>query len=344
MLAKKALRDFGMARLVIALFLGALLIQAFALNLPMSQLFSSMLVRFGMNGILALAMIPTIRAGMGPNFALPVGIVCGLVGGTVAIELNLRGWLSFFFALSFSIVLGALSGWIYALLLNRIKGQELTVGTYCGFSIVSLMCIFWTLAPYTNTEMIWAYGATGLRNTISLAGWFDKILDGFLAFKIYGVTVPSGTLICFALACVAMRFFLRSKTGVLMTVVGSNPRFAQSMGLNVNKYRAVASIVSNALGAAGILVYTQSFGFLQLYQAPLFMAFFAVASVLIGGASMNHISISNVLVGNFLFQSVLVVSMPVANILFSDNMSEILRIVISNGIILYALTREEANS
>ena len=86
----RTLRNFGMARSVIVVFLVYLLVHAFLLGLPMGQLFSSMLVRFGMNGILALAMIPTIQAGMGPNFALPLGIICGLVGGTAVIELNLR--------------------------------------------------------------------------------------------------------------------------------------------------------------------------------------------------------------------------------------------------------------
>jgi simple sugar transport system permease protein len=338
----RTLRDFGMTRLIIVAFLLYLLIHAHFLNLPMGQLFSSMLVRFGMNGILALAMVPTIHAGMGPNFALPLGIVCGLVGGTAAMEMGLRGWPSFFLALFFGALLGGLMGWFYALLLNRIKGQEMTVGTYCGFSIVSLMCIFWTLVPYTNTEMIWAYGGTGLRNTISLTGWFEKILDDLWSFEIYGVRVPTGTLLCFALFCVVMKLFLRSKAGISMTAAGSNPRFARSAGININRYRTIASVISNAMAAVGMLVYAQSFGFLQLYQAPLFMAFFAVASVLIGGASMNRITIANVLIGNFLFQSVLVVSMPVANVVFSDNMSEILRIVISNGIILYALTRKEA--
>ena len=359
----RALRDFGMARAIIVLFLAYLLVQAFFLDLPMNQLFSSMLTRFGMNGILALAMIPTIQAGMGPNFALPLGIICGLVGGTVAIEANLRGWAGFSCALAVAVVLGALTGWAYALLLNRIKGQEMTVGTYCGFSIVSLMCIFWTLMPYTNTEMIWAYGGTGLRNTISLKGWFDKILDDLWSFEISGIApsaeraaeiaeplqaagikVPTGTLLFFALCCVLMHLFLRSKSGVAMTAAGSNPRFARSMGLSVDRYRTIASVVSNALAAAGMLVYAQSFGFLQLYQAPLFMAFFAVASVLIGGASMKRITIAHVLIGNFLFQSILVVSMPVANVVFSDSMSEILRIIISNGIILYALTRKEGSA
>jgi simple sugar transport system permease protein len=338
----EALSDFGMTRSIIVVFLLYLLVQAYFLGLPMEQLFSSMLVRFGMNGILALAVVPTIHAGMGPNFALPLGIVCGLVGGTAAMEMGLRGWSSFIFALVLGTFLGGLTGWLYALLLNRIKGQEMTVGTYCGFSIVSLMCIFWTLAPYTNTEMIWAYGGTGLRNTISLTGWFEKILDNFWLFEAWGVRVPTGTLLCFALFCGVMKLFLRSKTGISMTAAGSNPRLAGSIGIDIDRCRTIASVVSNALAAAGMLVYAQSFGFLQLYQAPLFMAFFAVASVLIGGASMNHITLANVIVGNFLFQSVLVVSMPVANLIFSDNMSEILRIVISNGIILYALTRKEA--
>ncbi|MDR1873984.1 MAG: ABC transporter permease [Synergistaceae bacterium] len=336
------LRDFGMTRSIIVVFLVYLLAQAYFLDLPMGQLFSSMLVRFGMNGILALAMVPTIHAGMGPNFALPLGVVCGLVGGTAAMEMGLRGWPSFLFALFFGALLGGVMGWLYALLLNRIKGQEMTVGTYCGFSIVSLMCIFWTLAPYTNTEMIWAYGGTGLRNTISLAGWFEKILDNLWAFEIYGVRVPTGTLLCFALFCAGMKLFLRSRTGIAVTAAGSNPRLARAAGIKIDRCRTIASIVSNALAAAGMLVYAQSFGFLQLYQAPLFMAFFAVASVLIGGASMSRITLANVLIGNLLFQSVLVVSMPVANLVFSDNMSEILRIVISNGIILYALTRKEA--
>ena len=343
-MVSRGLRNFGMARSVIVVFLVYLLAHAFYLGLPMGQLFSSMLVRFGMNGILALAMIPTIQAGMGPNFALPLGIICGLVGGTAVIELNLRGATAFAAAIVVAVVLGAATGWLYALLLNRVKGQEMTVGTYFGFSIVSLMCIFWTLAPFRNKEMIWPYGGTGLRNTITLKGWFDRILDNFWSFRVMGVDIPTGTLLFFALFCLLMWMFLRSKTGVAMTAVGNNPRFARSMGLDVDRYRLIASVVSNALAAVGMLVYAQSFGFLQLYQAPLFMAFFAVASVLIGGASMKRITLSHVLIGNFLFQSVLVVSMPVANVVFSDNMSEILRIIISNGIILYALTRKEADA
>ena len=46
------------------------------------------------------------------------------------------------------------------------------------------------------------------------------------------------------------------------------------------------------------------------------------------------------LIGTFLFQGVLTLGMPVANVLVpGSTISETLRILISNGIILYALTK-----
>ena len=41
----------------------------------------------------------------------------------------------------------------YGWLLNRTRGQEMMVGTYLGFAIVSGMSIFWLLAPFTNPTL-----------------------------------------------------------------------------------------------------------------------------------------------------------------------------------------------
>ena len=40
------------------------------------------------------------------------------------------------------------------------------------------------------------------------------------------------------------------------------------------------------LGAVGIIVYSQSYGFMQLYTAPRQMGFIAASAILIGGASV----------------------------------------------------------
>jgi len=210
-----------------------------------------------------------------------------------------------------------------------------------GFSMVSLMSIFWLILPFRSPEMVWAIKGKGLRTTISLTDRYGKVLDNFLAIKFFGNKIPIGTLLFFALFCFLMWLFLRTKTGVAMTAAGDNPRFAEASGINVNKQRMIGTVLSTVLGGIGILVYAQSFGFLQLYQAPLMMPFTAIAAILIGGATAKSAKISHVVSGVVLFQALLTISLPVFNKMIPEgaNLSEIVRIIVSNGVILYALTK-----
>jgi simple sugar transport system permease protein len=97
-------------------------------------------------------------------------------------------------------------------------------------------------------------------------------------------------------------------------------------------------MLSTVMGAVGIIMYSQSFGFAQLYLDPLYMAFPAVAGILIGGATVSRAKVSHVIVGALLFQGLMATSLPVANELFAGtDLSETLRMIIQNGIILYAL-------
>lgn len=341
---KKAASSIGAPRLIILGLFLTLVAAAFQLKLPVNDLMSAALVRFGMNGILVLAMVPGILSGIGLNFGIPIGIVCGLVGGLMSIQLDLRGFTAFFVAVAIAIPISLIAGWLYGLLLNRVKGSEMTVATYAGFSVISFMSIFWLLAPFTSLEIKWPIG-TGLRTTITLTGRYSKILDDFLAFNIFGVTIPTGLLLFFALCCFLMRLFLRTKSGISMATAGDNPKFATASGINVDRQRIIGTMISTMCGAIGIIVYAQSYGFYQLYQAPLMMGFAAVAGILIGGASSKRATILHVVLGTFLFQGLLTVSLPVANKLVTEgNLSEILRIIVQNGIILYALTKMGGSS
>lgn len=331
---------FGLPRIIIISFLLFLLIAAVMLEIPISALISDALVRTGMNGILVLSMVPGILAGIGLNFGIPIGIVCGLLGGLMAIQLNLYGFTAILVAILISLPLSLVAGYLYGLLLNRVKGSEMTIATYIGFSIVSLMSIGWLVLPFTSEEMRWPIG-TGLRTTITLQGRFERILNQWGAFKIGDVVFPTGLILFMLFFCLLVWLFLRSRLGTSMIAAGDNPKFATASGINVNKMRIIGTMLSTVLSAVGIIVYSQSFGFIQLYQAPMFMSFAAVAAILIGGATIKKATISNVIIGAFLFQSVLVVSLPVANKILADvsSLAEIARIVISNGIILYALTQ-----
>ncbi|MEJ5273616.1 MAG: ABC transporter permease, partial [Spirochaetota bacterium] len=70
------------------------------------------------------------------------------------------------------------------------------------------------------------------------------------------------------------------------------------------------------------------------------MGFPAVAAILLGGASVHKANIGNVIIGTFLFQGILTMAPSVINSLLQTDMSEIFRIIISMGMILYALTRK----
>jgi len=336
---KQFIEKVGLPRIIIVGFLTVLSILAVIVEIPFGELIKDSLVRTGMNGVLVLAMVPGILSGVGLNFGLPLGILCGLLGGLISIELGLSGAAGFAAAVIFCIPFAAVVGFGYGWLLNRVKGSEMMVATYVGFSAVSLMSIGWMMLPFKSPEMAWPIGK-GVRTTISLAGRFDKILNNFGAFNIGSVTIPTGLLLFTLALCGIVWLFLRSKTGIAMKASGDNPRFAMAAGINVNQNRIIGTMLSTILGAIGIIVYSQSFGFFQLYQAPMFMGFAAVAAILIGGATVKKASISNVLIGTFLFQSLLVVALPVANkIMTLGSLAEITRIIVSNGIILYALTQ-----
>lgn len=336
---KQIIDKVGFPRFIIAVFLIILIVTAVVLKIPLTGIIEDILVRFGMNSILVLAMVPAVQSGIGLNFNLPLGIVFGLIGALVSIEFKLAGFTGLLVSILVAVPLAVIFGYFYGKMLNRIKGQEMTVGTYIGFSVVSFMCIFWLLAPFKSPELVWAYGGNGLRVTVSLESSIAHVLNNFLSFSIGGVTIPTGLLLFFGLFAFIIWIYNQSKKGLSMRVAGSNENFALSNGINVDRERIIGTIMSTVLAAIGIIVYSQAFGFLQLYNAPLYAAMPAVAAILIGGASLQRAKIIHVIIGTLLFQSLLVVSLPVINILSEGSMSEVIRTIISNGIILYALTR-----
>lgn len=339
-----AINSFGLPRLIITGFLVLLFIAAPFVGADLPTQLTNIVNRFSWNAILVLAMVPMIHSGCGLNFGLPLGIISGLLGATLSIELGFTGPMSFLMAIlistPFAIVLGMVYGW----LLNKIKGGEMMIATYVGFSSVSFMCMMWLLLPYKSPNMVWGLSGKGLRTTITLEGYYDKVLSNILQINIGKLSIPTGALLFFALMAFLVWAFLHTKTGTAMTAVGSNPTFAKAAGINVDKMRMLSVVLSTWLGAIGILVYEQGFGFIQLYMAPFYMALPTVSAILIGGASVNKASIANVVIGTFLFQGMVTMTPTVMNSMIHMDMSEVIRIVVSQGMILYALTRKMEGS
>ncbi|WP_312459090.1 ABC transporter permease subunit [Proteiniclasticum sp.] len=353
--------NIGLPRIIIISFFLFMLIIALPLGLNVQSLLGDAIRRWAMYGILVLAMVPAVQSGIGLNFGISLGIVAGLIGATFTIEIGIGNpFLSIFLALSIAIALGSLFGIGYGLLLNRVKGSEMTVSTYVGFSVIAFMNMVWLSLPYKNGDLIWPLGGQGMRNTISLSSSFGHVFNNILDFSFgikdgafyatpgddkFGLYIPTGLILFFLFSCFLVWLFMRSKAGMAMSAAGANEQFTKASGINVNKMRILGTAISTALAAVGIIIYAQSYGFLQLYNAPLMMGFHSVAAVLIGGASIKRAKISHVLIGAFLFQGILAVALPVANkILPEGNLSDVIRIIISNGIILYALSKTKGGA
>lgn len=332
--------SFGLPRLIIAGFLLVLFIMAPIVGADLPTQITNTINRFSWNAVLVLAMIPMVHSGCGLNFGLPLGIISGLLGATMSIQFGFTGPMSFVMAIVIATPFALIFGGGYGWLLNKIKGGEMMIATYVGFSSVSFMCMMWLLLPYSSPTMVWGLAGKGLRTTISLEGFYDKVLANFLQINIGNLSIPVGSLAFFALLAFLMWAFLHTKTGTAMTAVGSNPAFARASGINIDKMRLLSVVMSTWLAAVGILVYEQGFGFIQLYMAPFNMALPAVSAILLGGASVNKASITNVIIGTFLFQGIVTMTPTVMNSMIHMDMSEVIRIIVSNGMILYALTRK----
>lgn len=334
------IREIGIPRLMIAAFLLTLFVVAIIKHMDVPGLLTDSLLRVGRNGLLVLALLPAIQGGVGLNFGLPLGIVCGLLGCVATLNAGIGGWTGLGLSMLAGVTLAIPAGFAYGWLLNRTRGQEMMVGTYLGFAVVSGMSIFWVLAPFRNPKLVWAIGGKGLRTTLTLGGYYDKVLDHLWSFKIGGVTVPTGTLLLFTLACVLVGLFFRTRAGISISAARSNPRFARAAGISDERTRIQATVLSTVIAAIGIVVFAQSYGFIQLYTAPLLMAFPAVACLLIGGASVSRATLTHVVIGTILFQSILTVALPVTSQVIQGDISETARLIIQNGMILYALTRK----
>ncbi len=338
---KDLVNKVSLPTIIIAAFLAFILILGHFMGLSVATLLSDTVKRAGMNGILVLAMLPSIQSGTGPNFALPVGIECGLFAIVCTIEFGFTGWAWFFVSIALATVFATIVGYAYGKLINAVKGSEMTIATYTGFSIVAFMCLIWLLVPFKSPNMGWFIGQ-GLRETIQLdVIGANMILNNFLGFSIGpDFYFPTGMILFFLLFCGIVWAFFQSKHGIAISAVGSSNSFSAASGLNINRNRILANVLSTILGAIGIVVYSQSYGYAQLYNAPLTMAFAAVAAILIGGASASRAKVSHVILGVFLFQGLLTSALPVANRVFAGtDLSEVMRMVIQNGIILYALTQ-----
>lgn len=74
----KMIKEAGWPRIIIALFLLSMYVVSPFIGINLKAALGDTLVRFGMNAILVLSLVPMIQAGTGLNFGMPLGVEAGL--------------------------------------------------------------------------------------------------------------------------------------------------------------------------------------------------------------------------------------------------------------------------
>lgn len=304
------------------------------------------LIRFIRNAFLVLALLIPIMSGLGINFAMTLGAMAGQIGLIVVENFGISGLGGVLLAILISLPIAYLLGFFAGGVLNRAKGREMITSMILGFFITGIyqivvLYIFGGIIPFSNKKILLSRGY-GVRNSIQLSTkggldlFFDRVFG--VSLNIGEVQIPVLTIIFIILGCLFITWFRKTKLGQDMRAVGQDMKVANDAGINVNKTRTKAIIISTLIASIGQIIYLQNLGTLNTYNGSDQAAVYASAALLIGGASVSKASVKNALIGTALFHLMFIV-MPTAgtNITGNAMIGEYLRTFISYAVVTFTL-------
>jgi simple sugar transport system permease protein len=148
------------------------------------------------------------------------------------------------------------------------------------------------------------------------------------------VRVPAGTYLVVIALCLFTAFFFKTKLGQDMRTVGQDRHVAEVSGIDADRIRIIAMVMSTVLAAIGQIIFLQNLGNFSTYGSHENTGMFAIAALLIGGASVAKASISQALIGTALFHTIFIVSPLAGRVLFGEaQLGEFFRAFVAYGII-----------
>ena len=159
------------------------------------------------------------------------------------------------------------------------------VGTFFGF-INGVLIAKWKLPSFIATlgTMMVSRGLsalfTGVPNIFYPTGlWFNKVFSNFNGF-------PLGLLWVFVLMLICMYLMYKNKTGRYILAIGSNEEATRLSGIDTDKYKIIAYIISGCFAGIAAIFWSASFVTVATATGN-GMELDAIAGVYIGGTSAN---------------------------------------------------------
>ncbi len=307
------------------LFTVLCLVGVIAARIPAGFVFNEVVTRLSRNLFLVLSLIVPVVAGMGLNFGIVIGAMCGQVGLILVENANGSGLGALLLAMAISLPLSVGSGILIGRLLNLAKGREMITGMILGFfanGVYQLVFLLLTgpVLPLHNPRVLLTSGI-GLKNSIDLVGTMGR-LDGILrpALSIGGgrVFFPVATFALIAALCLLLRWYLRTKSGQDLRTVGQDIKVAEIAGVPVDPTRTRAIVLSTVLGGIGHIIFLQNIGTMNTYQSHEQVGPYAIAALLVGGATVARATIWHAILGTTLFHTLFYVAPTAGATLFGD--------------------------
>ena len=152
------------------------------------------------------------------------------------------------------------------------------------------------------------------------------------------VQVPMVTFALVGLLCLFNNALMRTRLGQQFRAVGQSRTVANVSGINVDRIRVIAIMISTVLAGWGQLIFVQNMGSFQTYGAHEQVGLYAGAAILVGGASIRKATNSQAILGCILFHLLFILAPAAGKNLFGDAaIGEYFRVFISYGVIALAL-------
>lgn len=152
------------------------------------------------------------------------------------------------------------------------------------------------------------------------------------------VNIPVATYLCIVGVCVFNNMLLKTRLGQNMRTVGQSRTVANAAGIDVDKTRVIAMVLSTMLACWGQLIYLQNIGTFSTYGAHTQVGQFAIAALLVGGASVQKATNKQAILGVILFHTLFIVAPQAGKQLFNNaQLGEYFRVFVAYGVIALAL-------
>lgn len=310
-----------------------------------SYLFNEIVTRMGRNIFLILSLLIPIMAGMGLNFGMTLGAMAGEIALIFVSDWQIWGIPGVILAMILSIPLSTLLGLMCGKLMNRARGREMITSYIISYFMNGLyqLVVLYMMGPiipivHNSIKLPRGYG---IRNTVSLLN-MRQCLDNKLAITVFGAKIPILTFLIIALLCLFIVWFRKTKLGQDMRAVGQDMEVARDAGINVERTRIISIVMSTIFAGFGMIIYLQNIGNFPTYTAHSQIGMFAIAALLVGGASVEKASIKNVFLGVILFHLMFIMAPKAGAALTGDSMiGEYFRVFVSYGVITIALVMYE---